>query len=354
MNLMPLTRYGAPVAGNTLTFGLLLPWVTAGNGQSVSVKVIHENDQFMQHIPPVVTLLSHSVDPTYGDFWSGSVALTTGGPPGSSWGTNGRYLYRFCISRPGGLPDIDWIVDPLAQAYGAGKISALRVPLAPYAWSAGEANWRTPQLSDLVVYEVNLAEFARGIAQAADRLPYLADLGVNCIEIMPVTDVDPEVDWGYLPNGYFGVDERLGDAAQLQGFIDEAHQHALAVVLDVVYGHTGNGFPYYYAYQQLNYANNPFMGSFGAHQFGNSINYSLQFPRDYFYTANHYWLDQFHADGFRYDDVPDFWDGPTGNATLTSRTRTYQFVATWRRSRTLLGAVWRRRPGQPHPVCGGA
>jgi maltooligosyltrehalose trehalohydrolase len=325
---MPLTTYGAQVAGQALTFGLLLPWVNPANGQSVSVKVIHENDQFIQSVPPIVTTLNHTVDPTYGDFWSGRVDLTTGAPPNSSWGKTGRYLYRFCISRPGGIPDIDWIGDPFAQAHGAGKISAIPFPPSPHAWSAAEANWRTPTLTDLVVYELNLAEFAHGIDQAVSRIPYLADLGVNCIEIMPVTDVDPEVDWGYLPNGYFGVDERLGDAEQLQEFIDQAHQHGLAVVLDVVYGHTGNNFPYYYAYQQLDYTNNPFMGSFGAHQFGNSINYNLQFPQDYFYTANNYWLDQFHVDGFRYDDVPDFWDGPTGKGYADLVYETYQFVAT--------------------------
>jgi len=327
VNLMPLTTFGAQVTGQELTFGLLLPWVTPANGQSVSVKVIHENDQFLQRVPPVASPLTHSVDPTYGDYWSGTVDLTAGAPPGSSWGQNGRYLYRFCISRPAGAPDIDWIADPFAQAYGAGKISAIPVPANPYAWSAAEANWRTPALSDLVIYELNLAEFAHGIDQAMSRIPYLADLGVNCIEIMPVTDVDPEVDWGYLPDGYFGVDERLGDPAHLQQFIDLAHQHGLAVVLDVVYGHTGNNFPYYYAYQQLGYASNPFMGSFGAHQFGNSINYQLQFPRDYFYTANNYWLDQFHVDGFRYDDVPDFWDGPTGVGYADLAYETYQLVA---------------------------
>ena len=328
MNLMPLSKYGAQVAGNTLTFELLLPWVTPANGQSVSVKVIHENDQFIQTVPSVVTPLEHSVDPTYGDLWSGAVDVTTGGPPNSSWGKVGRYLYRFCISRSGGLPDIDWIADPFARAYGAGKISAISLPQNPYAWSAAEVNWRTPALTDLVIYELNLAEFAHGIDQALSRIPYLADLGVNCVEFMPVTDVDPEVDWGYLPDGYFGVDERLGDAAQLQEFIDEGHQHGLAVVLDVVYGHTGSNFPYYYAYQQLNYTNNPFMGAFGAHQFGNSINYELQLPQDYFYTANNYWLDQFHVDGFRYDDVPDFWDGATGKGYAALVYETYQFVAT--------------------------
>jgi maltooligosyltrehalose trehalohydrolase len=67
VNLMPLTTFGAQVTGQELTFGLLLPWVTPANGQSVSVKVIHENDQFLQRVPPVASPLNHSVDPTYGD-----------------------------------------------------------------------------------------------------------------------------------------------------------------------------------------------------------------------------------------------------------------------------------------------
>jgi hypothetical protein len=101
---MSLTTFGAQVAGRQLTSGILLPWVTPANGQSVTVKVIHENDQFLQRVPPVISPLEHSVDPTHGDYWSGTVDLTAGGPPGSSWGQDGRYLYRFCISRPGGAP----------------------------------------------------------------------------------------------------------------------------------------------------------------------------------------------------------------------------------------------------------
>ena len=338
VNLLPLGKFGAQVTGQKLTFGLLLPWVTPVNGQSVSVKVIHENDQFRQHVPPVASPLNYSVLPTYGYYWSGTVDLTTGAPPGSSWGQNGRYLYRFCISRAGGVPDIDWVADPFAQGYGAGKISAISVPANPYTWSAAEASWRTPALSDLVVYKLNLAEFAHGIDQAMSRIPYLADLGVSCVEIMPVTDADPEVDRGYLPNGYFGVDERLGDAAQLQQLIDLAHQHGLAVVVDVVYGHTGDNFPYYYAYQQLGYANNPFMGSFGARQFGNGVNYQLQFPRDYFYTVNNYWLDHYHVDGFHYADAPDFWDGPTGVGYSNLASATYQLVA----AKSGGGSYWAR------------
>ena len=45
MNLMALTMFGAQVTGRQLTFGFLLPWVTPANGQSVTVKVIHESDQ---------------------------------------------------------------------------------------------------------------------------------------------------------------------------------------------------------------------------------------------------------------------------------------------------------------------
>jgi 1,4-alpha-glucan branching enzyme len=61
---------------------------------------------------------------------------------------------------------------------------------------------------------------------------------------MPVSNVSLEVDWGYLPIGYFGVDERFGRRDDFQRFVDASHQHGLAVVADVVYGHASADFPY--------------------------------------------------------------------------------------------------------------
>jgi len=162
---------------------------------------------------------------------------------------------------------------------------------------------------------MNIAEFGSDLNRAREVVAYLADLGINAIEIMPLSNVGNSVDWGYLPIGYFGVDERFGKRSDFQELVDICHQHGVAVIVDVVYGHTGVDFPYYDAYTRLQYRENPFMGPFAKDyfsNFGKSTDFNREITRDYFYTANHHWLDVYHVDGFRYDCVPNYWDGPMG------------------------------------------
>src|SRR5258707_97670 len=174
---------------------------------------------------------------------------------------------------------------------------------------------RTPALTDLVVYEVNIAELGGDLERTRELMAYLSDLGVNAIELMPLSNVAASVDWGYLPIGYFGVDERFGKRSDFQQMVDVAHQHGIAVIVDVVYGHTGVDFPYFDAYTRLNYRENPFMGPFAKDyfsNFGKSTDFNREITRDYFYTANHHWLDEYHVHGFRYDCVPNYRNAPMG------------------------------------------
>jgi 1,4-alpha-glucan branching enzyme len=331
-DLLPLGDLGAIETNGTVTFGLWLPWVSAADGNRVTVKLIHEHDQFLQAIPPREFPMTHSLRPPHGDFWSVAVLIAGTPPavPGSSWGTPGRYLFRYQIDNPN-VGRIDWIIDPVAREFGNGKLSAFTLGYQPYAWSQGEAGWRTPALTDLVLYEVNVAELAGDFARARDLLAYLADLGVNGIEVMPLSNVPGTVDWGYLPIGYFGVDERLGNRADFQQLVDEAHSHGIAVIVDMVYGHTGVDFPYYDAYTRLQYHDNPFMGPFAKDyfsSFGKSTDFTRRLTREYFFTVNQHWLDVYHVDGFRYDCVPNFWDGPTGVGYSALVYDTYQLTKT--------------------------
>ncbi len=314
--LLPLDALGAIEQNGTVTFGLWLPWVSAADGNAVTVKVIHESDQFLQKIVPREFPMTHGVRAPYGDFWSVTVPIA-GSPPAttsSAWGTNGRYLYRYRIDNPS-VGSLDWIIDPCAREFGVGKVSAFTLGYQPYAWSASETAWRVPELADLVLYEINIAEFGGDLERARQLMSYLADLGVNAIEVMPLSNVASSVDWGYLPIGYFGVDERFGNRSGFQELVDLAHLHGIAVIVDAVYGHTGVDFPYFDAYSRLKYRENPFMGSFAKDyfsNFGKSTDFNRQLTRDYFFSVNHHWLEVYHIDGFRYDCVPNFWDGPMG------------------------------------------
>src|SRR6185437_3152973 len=328
--LLPLSDLGAIEHNGTVTFGLWLPWVSAADGNTVTVKIIHEHDQFQQRIAPSEFAMTHSVRSPYGDFWSVTVPIAGSSPPtnGSAWGTNSRYLYRYRIDNPlAGI--LDWIIDPCAREFGLGKLSAFTLGYQPYTWSASESTWRVPELADVVLYEINIAEFGGSLEQADNLLAYLADLGVNAIQVMPLSNVAISVDWGYLPIGYFGVDERFGKRSDFQQFVDLAHRHVIAVIVDMVYGHTGVDFLYYDAYTRLRYRENPFMGSFAKDyfsNFGKSTDFTRQFTRDYFFSVNHHWLDVYHVDGIRYECVPNYWDGPLGVGYANLVFDTYQLT----------------------------
>jgi len=330
MNLLPLGSLGAVESNGTVTFGIWLPWVSDSDGNKVYVKIIHERDQFLQNIPTQEFSLTHNVRDPYGDFWSATVPIA-GTPPltqDSAWGTPGRYLYRYRIDNPN-VGSLDWIIDPCAREFGVGKLSAFTLGYKEYKWDPAEANWRTPALVDLVFYEVNIAELGGDLERTSNLMAYLSDLGVNAIEVMPLSNVAASVDWGYLPIGYFGVDERFGKRSAFQQMVDIAHQHGIAVVVDVVYGHTGVDFAYYDAYTRLRYRENPFMGPFAKDyfsNFGKSTDFNRQLTRDYFFSVNHHWLEVYHVDGFRYDCVPNYWDGPLGVGYASLVYETYQLA----------------------------
>src|SRR5688572_752535 len=96
MNLLPLNQLGPhELPAHHVRFGYLLPWVSAIDGNKLFVKVIHEDDQFLQNIPPLRFQLGHDTHPDYGDHWSSEVIIQESDrpTPASSWGKEGRYVY---------------------------------------------------------------------------------------------------------------------------------------------------------------------------------------------------------------------------------------------------------------------
>ena len=327
MNYLPMNSLGAlEISPKVVRFGIYLPGVDPAKGYAVSVKIIHETDQYLQAAQPALVTQAHSVDPTYGDYWSGQIDLNTAPPPpGSSvFGQPGRYVYRYLIHSPT-RGDIDFIIDPFSREVGVGRLSAITVESAPYAFSANETTWKTPPLKNAIIYELMITEFRDDLGRTIRQLPYLADLGINCIEVMPVSNVLSTIDWGYDPIGYFCVAERFGKASDFQQFVDLCHQNGIAVIVDSVYGHTGGDFAYTQLYGALQGdLPNPFNG--GSGEFGTLNDFTKKLTQDHYYSVNQFWLDTFHVDGFRFDDVPEYWDGPTGAGYANLVFTTFQYV----------------------------
>jgi maltooligosyltrehalose trehalohydrolase len=329
MNLLPLDQLGPrELPGNDVQFGFLLPWVSSADGNELYVKVIHESDQFIEKVTAKRFPLTHSIHPQYGDLWQGKIDIDPADRsfPDSSWGEPGRYIYRYELETPLLPNPLDWIVDPYAREYGMGRQSAFTLGYVDHSWGPIEDTWKTPELQDIIAYEIMLHEFAGDLEKAKSKLPYLKDLGINCIEIMPVANVDRSIDWGFETVGPFGPDERFGKRRDLQEFVQSAHEHGIAVVLDMIYGHAGRNFAYEYVYRELQYRENPFMGPYAKDMFGPGTDYHREFTRDFYFTVNYYWLDRYHVDGIRYDCVPNYYEGCTDQGYSNLVYSTYQIV----------------------------
>lgn len=325
MNFLPLNRLGPHLNGSMATFAVLLPGISSQVGYTVALRIIHEKDQFIQTEPAHHVVMQDLQLPPYGEVWEVTVDLNGPGS-GSHWGEEGEYVYRYWVRHPSGK-EIDWVVDPFARQFGAGRQGAITFGFEAHSWGAVETSWKTPRHHDLILYEMNIMEFASSLRQAIERFSYLQDLGINALSLMPVTNVSEVIDWGYTPMGYLGVDDRFGDRSDFQVFVEEAHRHGIAVLVDAIYGHASSLFPYEYLYNQLPDVPNPFMGPFSKDMFGPSVDWGKPLVEDFFYSVNRHWLEVFHIDGFRYDCVPNYWElGPGFRGYASIAYHTYQLV----------------------------
>jgi maltooligosyltrehalose trehalohydrolase len=171
-----------------------------------------------------------------------------------------------------------------------------------FPWTDG--SWSRPAFRDLVIYELHVGTFTpegtyRGVI---DRLPYLRDLGVKAVELMPLADFPGRQNWGYDGVRLYAPAQVYGHPDDLRALVDAAHAHGLAVILDVVYNHFG--------------PDGNFLREFSPDYFesrhhtpwGEAINFSSPEVRAYYGANLRYWMEEFHFDGFRLDATHTIFD----------------------------------------------
>lgn len=306
--------------GIKITFGVYLPGITAHDGYEVRVLILHKADHFYEYVKPRQYSLNH-IEGSENDLWRGEILVAR--EEGTHFGLSGPYLYRYQLVQYDGDPNeldetgspkkprvvTSWFTDPFALATDIGLLSSVDTPdsLPEFEWT--DDGWRTPELQDLVIYELNVEEFNSNFEGVIERLPYLKSLGVTCLELMPITSLKLNFNWGYEPLHYFAPYARWGGVVGLKRLVDKCHSEGMAVILDVVYQHVDPSFPYNLIYYDTG-IESPMIGAGGP--FGPEVDFSKDFAREYIQAANYYWLHEYHVDGFRYDEVTDLYDGPTG------------------------------------------
>ena len=173
-----------------------------------------------------------------------------------------------------------------------------------HAWADGQ--WEGRGLQGAVIYELHLGTFTpEGTLDAAiGKLGYLAELGVDFVELLPVNAFNGTHNWGYDGVLWYAVHEGYGGPAAYQRFVDAAHAAGLGVIQDVVYNHLGPSGNYLSRF-------GPYLKSGEGNTWGDSVN--LDGPgsdvvRQYILENAAMWLRDYHVDGLRLDAVHAFKD----------------------------------------------
>lgn len=163
-------------------------------------------------------------------YWSADVAEAK---PGAE--------YRYLIYGPGStVSRIDPYARKVTNSVGNGII------YDPTAFDWGDDRFRMASWNELVIYEMHIGTFndepgeqPGSFASAMEKLPYLQQLGINAIELMPIAEFPGDFSWGYNPCHPFAVESIYGGPDAFKEFVKAAHQHGIAVIVDVVYNHFG-------------------------------------------------------------------------------------------------------------------
>ncbi|HSA57487.1 MAG TPA: malto-oligosyltrehalose trehalohydrolase [Gemmatimonadaceae bacterium] len=170
----------------------------------------------------------------------------------------------------------------------------------PRAFRWTDHAWSPPSAADLVVYELHVGTFspAGTFDGVRGRLPWLAELGITAIELMPVADFPGRWNWGYDGVSLFAPARAYGRPDDLRAVVDAAHAHGIAVLLDVVYNHLGPDGAYLAAVSPRVFTKR--------HRtpWGDAINFDGDGSaalRSYFIANALHWIREYHIDGLRLD-----------------------------------------------------
>jgi maltooligosyltrehalose trehalohydrolase len=219
----------------------------------------------------------------------------TGTAPGSA-----GLLYRYRVDGKGPYPD------PCSNFQPQGPHGPSMV-VDPHAYRWSDAEWPGIRMQGQVLYEMHIGAFTRAgtFDAAARQLPYLAELGVTCLEIMPIGEFPGRFNWGYDAVDLYAPYHGYGDYDACKRFVDAAHAAKLGVILDVVYNHLGVDGNYLACFSP-DYFTDRY-----PNEWGEAINFDGPNSgpvREFFIGNAEYWLREFHLDGLRLDATQSIYD----------------------------------------------
>lgn len=208
---------------------------------------------------------------------------------------------------------------PNLLPYPQGKTSEIAMVVSTdrpaYAWQVENFTVKDPD--NLIIYELLIRDFTeeRTIRAVHEKLPYLKELGVNAIELMPFNEFEGNDSWGYNPSFYFATDKAYGTADDYKAFIDACHANGIAVIMDMVLNHSYGQSPLVRMYQEGDKVSeeNPWYNVSSPNQtysWGYDFNHESRYTQQFVDSVCGYWLKEYKIDGFRFDFTKGFTNTP--------------------------------------------
>ncbi len=153
--------------------------------------------------------------------------------------------YRYVIHTPvdWGLPPFTRI-DPYARKVTNATGNGIIYDIDAFDW--GDDNFTIASWNELIIYEMHIGTFyvkEKGqpgtLDNAIEKMPYLRELGINAVEVMPIMEFSGDFSWGYNPSHPFAIERIYGGPDAFKRFVKAAHEHGIAVISDVVFNHFG-------------------------------------------------------------------------------------------------------------------
>jgi 1,4-alpha-glucan branching enzyme len=225
---------------------------------------------------------------------------------------------------PDNDPSIPAANYPNIPVYPSGKtngiVSVMQASMPGYSFK--NTSFERPDKNKLVVYELHIRDFLKNdnYSTLTDTLSYLTRLGVNAVELMPVTEFEGNSSWGYNVSFYFAPDKAYGNKVALQRFIDECHSRGIAVIMDMVLNHSFGQSPmvqmYYDQATGKPAANSPWFNQDPTHPFNVGYDFNHESPATKSFVKNvlKFWMQQYKVDGYRFDLSKGFTQTNSGTS----------------------------------------
>jgi len=211
-----------------------------------------------------------------------------------------RYRFR--------LDDDEVVPDPASRQQDGG-VHGWSVVVDPdaYRW---RTDWQGRAWEEMVIQEVHVGALG-GFGGVATHIPGMAAMGVTAIELMPVNAFGGTRNWGYDGVLPYAVAESYGTPDALKALVDTAHEHGVAVFLDVVYNHFGPDGNYLGGYAS------PFFHADVDTPWGGAVAVDREPVRRFFIDNALMWVNDYRIDGLRFDAVHAIDDDAFLDATAS-------------------------------------